>query len=59
MQETLLPEWTQMCIERSGLDGEYAARSREAARSAATALVDAEDDGPTADEDEGPFRRQE
>jgi hypothetical protein len=38
----LLPEWTQWCLERSGLGGgDAAARSREAARSAAAALVDA------------------
>ena len=35
----LLPEWTQWCIERTGLDGDAAARSREAARSAASAPV--------------------
>ena len=57
----LLPEWTQWCIERTGLDGDdgdAAARSREAARSAASALVHEEDDEPAA-EDEAPFRRQE
>ena len=28
----LLPEWTEWCIERTGLDGDAAARSRAAAR---------------------------
>jgi hypothetical protein len=55
----LLPEWTEWCIERTGLDGDAAARSREAARSAATALVHDEDDEPTAEDDEPPFRRHE
>jgi hypothetical protein len=55
----LLPEWTEWCIEHSRLDGEHAARSREAACSAASTLVDDEDDGPTAADDEAPFRRQE
>jgi len=55
----LLPEWTQWCIERTGLDGDAAARSRQAARSAASALVHDEDDEPTAGDDEAPFRRQE
>jgi hypothetical protein len=55
----LLPEWTQWCIEQSGLDGETAARSREAARSAASVLVDDEDDELAAEEDEAPFRRHE
>ena len=53
----LLPEWTQWCIERTGLDGDAAARSREAARSAASALV--HDNEPAAEDDEAPFRRQE
>ena len=48
----LLPEWTEWCIEQSGLNGDAAARSRKAARSAASVLVDAEDD-------EAPFRRHE
>jgi hypothetical protein len=47
------------CIERTGLDGDAAARSREAARSAASAFVHDEDDEPPAEEDEAPFRRQE
>ncbi len=55
----LLPDWTQWCIEHSEFDDEHAARSREAARSAASALVDNEDDGSAADDDEAPFRRQE
>jgi hypothetical protein len=55
----LLPEWTQWCIERTGLDGDAAARSREAARSAASALVHDEDDEPTTEDDKAPFRRQE
>ena len=55
----LLPEWTEWCIERTGLDGDAAVRSREAARSAASALVHDEDDEPAAEDDEAPFRRQE
>jgi len=55
----LLPEWTQWCIEKSGLGGTAADRSREAARSAASTLVEDEDDGPVAPDDEAPFRRQE
>jgi hypothetical protein len=55
----LLPEWTQWCIERTGLDGDAAARSREAAHSAASALVHDEHDEPAAEDDEAPFRRQE
>ena len=62
----LLPEWTQWCIEQSGLNEDAAARSREAARSAASALVDDEDDEPTdeddepaAEDDKAPFRRHE
>jgi hypothetical protein len=31
----LLPEWTEWCIEQIELDGDAAARSREAASSAA------------------------
>jgi len=54
----LLPEWTQWCIERTGLDGDAAAWSREAARCAASALVDDEDE-PVAEDDKAPFRRQE
>jgi hypothetical protein len=55
----LLPEWTQWCIERTGLDGNAANRSREAARLAASALVHDEDDEPTAEGNKAPFRRQE
>jgi hypothetical protein len=55
----LLPEWTQGCIEQLGLDGDAAARSREAARSATSVLVDDEDDEPVAEDDEAPFRRRE
>lgn len=55
----LLPEWTQWCIERSGLGGDAAARSREAARAATSVLVDDEDDEPVAEDDEAPFRRHE
>ena len=54
----LLPEWTQWCMERTGLDGDAAARSREAARSAASSLVHDRDE-PAAEDDEAPFRRQE
>ena len=54
----LLPEWTEWCIQQSGLDGAAAARSREAARSAASQLVDNEDNKPTAEE-LTPFRRPE
>ncbi len=55
----LLPEWTEWCIRQSGLDDDLAARSREAARSAASTLVGDEDEEPAADDDEAPFRRQE
>ena len=55
----LLPEWTEWCIEQSGLDGDAAARSRKAASSAASVLVADEDVEPTPEEDEAPFRRQE
>jgi hypothetical protein len=55
----LLPDWTQWCIERTGLDGDAAARSRETARSAASALVHDEDIEPTAEDDKAPFRRPE
>ena len=40
----LLPEWTQWCIEQSGLTGDFAARSRAAALTEAAALVDEETD---------------
>jgi hypothetical protein len=55
----LLPEWTEWCIEQSGLNGDTAARSREAAHSMASALVDDEDDEPAAEDDKAPFRRHE
>jgi hypothetical protein len=55
----LLPEWTQWCIGRSGLDGDFAARSRAAALTEATALVDQETHDPAAGRNEPPFRRQE
>jgi hypothetical protein len=54
----LLPEWTEWCIEQIGLDGDAAARSREAARSAASDLVD-ENDERAAEDDSTPFRRPE
>jgi hypothetical protein len=55
----LLPEWTQWCIEQSGLDGDPAARSRAAALTEAAALVDEEAHDPAAERTEAPFRRQE
>ena len=55
----LLPEWTEWCIEQSGLSGDAAARSRKVARSAASELIDDEDDEPAAEDDEAPFRRHE
>ncbi len=55
----LLPEWTEWCIKQSGLDGDAAARSREAASSATPVLVDDEDDEPVAEDYEAPFRRPE
>ena len=54
-----LPDWVQWCIERSGLDGETATRSREAARSAAAVPVADEYDERPAEDDEAPFRRHE
>ena len=51
----LLPEWTEWCIERNGLDGDAAARSR----AAAPAVAGEEDDEAVAEDDEAPFRRQE
>jgi hypothetical protein len=58
-RSALLPEWTQWCIEKSELGGAAADRSREAACSAASTLVEDEDDRPAAADDEAPFRRQE
>jgi len=55
----LLPEWTQWCIEQSGLTGDLAARSRAAALTESIALVDEEKHAPAAQRDEPPFRRQE
>jgi hypothetical protein len=55
----LLPEWTDWCIEQGGLDGDAAARSREAARAAASALVGEDDDEPVPEDGGAPFRRQE
>jgi hypothetical protein len=55
----LLPEWTQWCIERSGIVGDFAARSRAAALTEAAALVDEEARGPAVRRHEAPFRRQE
>jgi hypothetical protein len=55
----LLPEWTEWCIEQSGLDGDAAARSREAARSEASELVDEENDKPVTEDVTTPFRRRE
>ena len=55
----LLPEWTQWCIAQSGLDGDFAARSRAAALTEAAALVDEETHDPVAERNEAPFRRQE
>ncbi len=55
----LLPEWTQWCIEQTGLDEDAAARSRETASSAASVLIDDEDDEPAAEDAAAPFRRRE
>ncbi len=55
----LLPEWTQWCIEQSGLSGDLAARSRAAALTEAMALVDEKTNARAAPRDEAPFRRQE
>ena len=55
----LLPEWTQWCIEQSGLTGDFAARSRAAALTEAASLVSDEAPGPAASQNEPPFRRQE
>jgi hypothetical protein len=55
----LLPEWTEWCIEQIGLDGDAAAQSRQAARFAASALVDDGDGEPVAENSKAPFRRQE
>ena len=55
----LLPEWTQWCIGQSGLNGDFAARSRAAALTETAALVDEEINDPAAMRNEAPFRRQE
>ncbi len=55
----LLPEWTQWCIGQSGLNGDFAARSRTAALTEAAALADEETHDPAAERNEAPFRRQE
>jgi hypothetical protein len=55
----LLPEWTQWCIEQSGLYGDLASRSRAAALTESIALVDEETNAPVAQQNEPPFRRQE
>ena len=55
----LLPEWTQWCIEQTGLTGDFAARSRAAALTEAASLVDDEARDPAANQNEPPFRRQE
>jgi hypothetical protein len=55
----LLPEWTQWCIEQGGLNADLAARSRAAALSEASTLVDEEKNAPAAQQNEPPFRRQE
>jgi hypothetical protein len=55
----LLPEWTQWCIEQSGLGPDFAARSRAAALTEAAALVSEVKRNPFAEREEAPFRRQE
>ena len=55
----LLPEWTQWCIEQNGLNADLAARSRAAALTESTALVDEEKKAQKVQRDEPPFRRQE
>jgi hypothetical protein len=55
----LLPEWTEWCIGQSVLREDAATRSRKAARSAASVLVDDEDDEPAAEDEKAPFRRHE
>jgi len=51
----LLPEWTQWCLEHGALSADEAARSRQAASSAASALAG----GPAGETGEAPFRRPE
>ncbi len=55
----LLPEWTQWCIDQSGLNSDLASRSRGAALTEAAALVDEETNASAAGRVEAPFRRQE
>jgi len=55
----LLPEWTEWCIEQGGLDGDAAARSREAACSEALQLVEDKHDEPVTEDVTMPFRRRE
>jgi hypothetical protein len=55
----LLPEWTQWCIEQNDLQADLAARSRAAALTEATALVNEGKHAPAAQQNEPPFRRQE
>ena len=55
----LLPEWTQWCIGQSGLNRDFAARSRAAALTEAVALVDEETNTLAAERNEAPFRRPE
>jgi hypothetical protein len=55
----LLPEWTQWCIEQSGLTGDLAARARAAALTEAIALVDEEEPHSAPERPEAPFRRPE
>src|SRR6202012_2120803 len=55
----LLPEWTQWCIGQSGLTGDFAARSRAAALTAAAAPVGKTTSALVTEKDEEPFRRQE
>ena len=55
----LLPEWTQWCIEQTGLTGDFAARSRAAALTEAASLVDDQARDRAASQDEPRFRRHE
>jgi hypothetical protein len=55
----LLPEWTEWCIEQGWLDSDAAARSREAAHSAALQLAEGKHDEPVAEDVTMPFRRRE
>jgi hypothetical protein len=55
----LLPEWTQWCIEQTGLTGDFAARSRAAALTEAASLIDDEARDRAASQNEPRFRRQE